>query len=99
MTVRIDGKPLRSDCLGDIDACWTASEALDNSNKQEILQRKNSKEAIVASCYNPMLLAVTANSERDNVVDCATIETQDHVWVDFFDGMLVVTNDIVEASL
>ena len=46
-----------------------------------------------------MVLAVPAHTERHNVVDRAAVKSQNHVRVHLLNGVLVVTHNIVEASL
>ena len=65
----------------------------------QVLQRENSEVAIVASGYDPVFFAVSADSERDQIVDLAAIKSKDHVWIDLFNLVLVVADDIVEASV
>ena len=65
----------------------------------QVLQRENSEVAIVASGDDPVFFAVSADSERDQIVDLAAIKPKDHVWIDLFNLVLVVADDIVEASV
>ena len=46
-----------------------------------------------------MLFSVVAHSDGDKVIDLSTVESQDHVRVDFVDLVLVVTDNVIEASL
>ena len=65
----------------------------------QVLQREHSEVAIVTSGDNPVLFAISANSERDQIVDLAAIEPKDHVWIDLFNLVLVVADYVVEASV
>ena len=65
----------------------------------QVLQREHSEIAIVTGSDDPVFFAISADSERDQIVDLAAIKPKDHVWVDLFNLVLVVADDVVETSV
>lgn len=58
MALRVTRQRGRAVRLGDIDANWVASDALDDPVQLKVLQREDSQVTIVARCDNPVLLPV-----------------------------------------
>jgi len=85
--------------FGHIDANGATRQTLDNFMQLEVLEREDTQVAIVASCDNPVLLAVLTDAEGHQVVNLSAVEPQDHVGVDLVHLVLVVTHDIIEAAL
>ena len=99
MALHITRQTVRAICLGDIDADWIASDSLHDLVQLQVLQREHSEIAIVTGSDDPVFFAVSADSERDQIVDLAAIKAKDHVWIDLFNLVLVVADDVVEASV
>ena len=99
MTARVDAQRCRTVSFGDIDADWIASDSLHDLVQLQVLQREHSEVAIVTGSDDPVFFAIAADSERDQIVDLAAIKSKDHVWIDLFDLMFVVADDVVEASM
>ena len=46
-----------------------------------------------------MLLPISSHSECNQVIDQAAVESQDHVWINLIDLVLIVPHDVVEAAV
>ena len=46
-----------------------------------------------------MLLAILTHSKGYQIVDLATVKPQDHVWINLFDFVLIMSYSVIEAAV
>ena len=99
MALRITGQLSRAVGFRDIEAHRTTSHSFDNFMQLKILQREYSQIAIITGCDDPVLFTILTDPKCHQIVNYSTIEPQDHVWIYLVNLMLIVTNDVIKASV